>query len=147
MMYPAGWKDIEEKPNSLFITAPSGCSFIFISWEEWPFEISGTAEDRYRDEREVVYSGILEYLGTKPQFELLREYRLGDAPVFEYQFWDEEHADTINRQVVSRIDVESRQYVNASWNLWGLCGVAEWNQAGGFRSALFDTVMQSIAFK
>lgn len=147
MMYPAGWEVEDEEPGKLSILAPLPCGFIYIRWEEWEYEIGETAEDRYSKERERVYQEILRYRGARPDFELVREYRLGDAPVFEFQYLDEEAACTAKEKIMAYIDVESRQYVVAFWNLRCICAAAESNKAGGFRSALFDTVMQSITFK
>jgi len=145
MKYPAGW-EIQEWSEGLRCAAPSGCSSILITWTEWDFDLDQTAEDRYKERREFSFLAILTISGDKPQFEVLREYRLGDAPVFEYQYWNEEKACISNAQAMSYVHVETRQSVIAGWTVWDNCGSAEWHQEMDSRRALFDTVMQSITF-
>lgn len=148
LMYPAGWEisEMEEEVEGLYIWEPSFCSEIRIVWWDWEWEISPTADDRYRELRETAYAKLLEHQAGKPEFEILREYRLRDGPVFEFQYWDEEDSCMWSVQVMNHIDPESRQFVIADWNVWGCCGTDEWHQWMDFRRALFDTVMQSITF-
>jgi len=140
-------EEIEPDLEGLYIWEPSSCSEIHIILWEWEWEISPTAEDRYREERENAYRELIEREGSKPEFEILREYRLGDAPVFEYQYWDEEDACMWNVQALSYIDPESRQWVTAEWNLWGCCSADEWHHWMDLRRALFDMVMESITLE
>ncbi len=154
MMYPAGWGEIEEEPGWLSIRPPSGCAFVSIFWEKWNFDIGQSGEDRYWATREAVYSSMLEAWGSKPEFEILHEYRLGDAPVFEYQYWQQEYACMENVRVMGHVDAEAGQYEIANWQVWDCrptspfdCGTDKWHQEMDLRRALFDTVMQSITFK
>jgi len=147
MMYPAGWGEIEEEPGWLSIREPSGCAFISIFWEKSNFDTGQSAEDRYKAAREAAYSIILEAWGNKPEFEILHEYRLGDAPIFEYQYWQEEYACMENVRVMVHVDPETGQYEIANWQVWDYCGTDKWHQEMGLRDALFDAVMQSITFK
>lgn len=148
LMCPAGWEisEMEEEVEGLYIWEPSFCSEIRIVWWDWKWEISPTADDRYRELRETAYGELIEHQAGKPEFEILREYRLRDGPVFEFQYWDKEDACVWNVQVMNYIDPESRQFVIADWNVWGCCSTEEWHQWMDFRRALFDTVIQSITF-
>lgn len=150
--YPTGWnivpmEAIEPEVEGLYIWEPSFCTEIRIILWEWDWEVSPAAEDRYREERENAYCQLIEDYGNRPEFEMLHEYRLGDAPVFEYQYRDEEEDCLWNVQALSYIDPESRQWVSAEWNLWGGCSAEEWDHWMDFRGALFDMVMESIALE
>lgn len=153
MMCPAGW-DIQEKPGALHIW---GSSLISVTWREYGLKyfepnlramwIGRTAEDRYKKNRIESHRDIHTMCGWRPRFEILREYCLGDVPVFEYQFWVEENACMINVQDASYTHPETCLYIRVSWTVTGLCSPAEWDQEMDFRGALFDTVMQSITFR
>ena len=156
MMYPAGW-DIQEEPGILNIWRSSGCSLISVTWREYNLKsfppnlraiwIGRTAEERYEKNRTDAHRDIRMMCGGRPRFEILREYRLGDVPVIEYQFWFEENACMMNVQDASYTDPATCLYIRVSWTLVGWRSTAERDQEMDFRRAMFDTVVQNITFK
>lgn len=164
MMYPVGW-EIQEKrgavhiSRSMRLTPPP--SLISVTWREYGLNdfppslraiwMGQTEEDRYRKNRADAIRDIRTMCGWRPRFEILREFRLGDIPVFEYQFWVEETAWTtayfVNVQDASFTHPKTCLYIRASWTVSGLSSTAQWDQEMDLRRALFDTVVQSINFK
>jgi len=145
MVYPTGWEIVEEPMALLVVESP--VNFIVIQWTKALFNIEPTAEHRYRKNREIANAHVRALGEINPQFKVLREYRLGDAPIFEYQYWDEKYDCLVNEQLMSYIDPEARRYVIAGWKIWGACTTAHWHRCMGSRRALFERVMQSITFK
>lgn len=146
VLYPTGWEIVEEPMGLLIAQSPT--NLITIQWTKAVMNIEPTAEDRYRRNREIAQANVRALGEVYPQFEVLREYRLGDAPILEYQYWDKRHNCSVNEQVMSKIDPEARRWVTASWKIWDAStSTAFWGWCLRSRRARFDAVMQSITFK
>ena len=145
MKYPTGWElEPHFDENSVLVWAPSQCGWIQLAWGAITIPDGASGEDLYSVTRTLLHEDIIETRGHYEKFEILREYRLRDGPVFEFQFRDYSGMNKVQRH--SYLDTENRLHVDFRWICIDLCSEDEYKHDLYLKDTLFDLLAQSATF-
>jgi len=147
MKYPTAWElEAHLDENSISVWDPSHCCFILLSWGPVTVPEGVDPEMLYRQERETAHESVVERWGHDEGFEILREYRLGHGPVFEFRYRDEEGV-LLQKRVYSYHDVETGRYVIWGWTSCDSTGEDAFSYCLALEDELFDVLAQSVIFE